>query len=152
MSTRKKHTRKNRRPELLTTVLLGTYKLGDWHVDLYADFSSDGGSFNFAPSKDRLPTLIVGCDWDWHNVAGILVHEVLEFVLTMEQRRYRLADSWGQNHADYIFHFDHQHFTRASDMLGHFLVDVLPELAHAYNARNRELKRRGEKELGKQPR
>lgn len=120
---------------------LGAFQLGNLNVDVILDWDRAGGELWLRGSGSGLPRLRIGCDNTWGDSVGVLVHEAAEMILVIENARYRLTDKWGQNHADYVFHFDHNIFTRLSDMLGIFLVEVLPKFSSAWHARKALVKR-----------
>lgn len=107
-----------------------------------------GGCFYLSSGKEKAPRIDVGCDDNWPGVAAVVMHEALELVLTLSGHRFKPCQGWGHNHADYIFHLDHNAFCQAVDKLADFTTCVLPRIKAEYDARVKEHRRRKLPALG----
>jgi len=80
--------------------------------ELWEDPKKDGASFSHGDPMNRSRrTIVLGTrDNDPRNTAEMLVHEVLEIILSTDEKRYR--PNWQQagDHSRYLFVFDHDYF------------------------------------------
>ena len=78
------------------------------------------------------PLILIGRDVSWRVVGGVLLHEAFEYVATEYELRFARCDVAELDYSDMNFYMTHAEFTRISDRVGRFMVDVLPELAKLY--------------------
>lgn len=80
--------------------------------ELWEDPKQGGSSFSHGdPMNRRRRTIVLGTiDNDPRYTAEMLIHEVLEIILSTDEKRYR--PNWQQagDHSRYLFVFDHDYF------------------------------------------
>ncbi len=111
---------------------IGIYFLGRTEVEVFAR-EGNGGEFYFSPEKGHLPRMKIGMDYkDWGDVVEVVVHEAMEFCLDEMRTRYECSNDITQDHAAYLFVFQHKDLSEACSRVGQFVAEVLPDLSTAY--------------------
>lgn len=123
-------------------IYIGDYFLGHERVSLFADTSSEGGSFSFFsdqspkvhPKDSKHGRIIVGfaCTGRWREVLEVLLHEVHEYALTRIGARLVSCDKDNVDNAAYVFHATHAQFTQAIQWASWFLCPAMPDLCDAW--------------------
>lgn len=114
--------------------LLGAFQLGPQSVDVVLMPNMSGGEFYFIPEEGRLPRIKIGLDYaNWYEVVDVVVHEALEYLLTLNNHRFVPSGKFNADHANYQFMFDHVQLTTACAQLGVFLANALPKIAEEFN-------------------
>lgn len=121
---------------------IGSFDLGWETVDLIAILDDIGGCFYFQPEPGKVPRIKVGLDYEkWSEVVSTLLHETFEFVLAREGLRFVACRKFNNDHADYLFAFDHPAFSRICSNAALFVTEAMPKLAAAYNLQRKKKKK-----------
>lgn len=88
----------------------------------------DAGAFCLC---EGVADMEIGVDCYWHTVVETLLHESLELAMLLNNNRLQR----GQNVtcSDFCFFMEHEEFTRVAREAGHFIAEVLPQIAAEYN-------------------
>jgi len=111
--------------------IVGTYYIGFEQCELII-FEGNGGSYTFCPERGKLPIIKIGVNGTWIDVVETLLHEVMEFVITRADCRYRPSNDLSHGHDTYLMVFNHPQFSKVCARAADFLVEALPDLAKVY--------------------
>ncbi len=122
-------------------IRVGTFLLGNENVDLYALPDETGGEFYFCPDAISTPRIKVGLNQkEWEQCVNVLLHESFEFAMARHRARFVRCGKYNDDHADYLFVFDHPEFASACSDVASFITPALPLLAAIYGKRRRSRK------------
>lgn len=104
--------------------IIGVYQAGYTQIQLVA-MEGIGGEFYYIPEEGSLPRIKIGVDYDtFAEVHEALLHEILEFLLSITYTRYESTHTINRGHDKYIFMFTHPQFTEVVKNASEFLCAV----------------------------
>lgn len=107
---------------------LGAFFMGRKEVELFITDGADG-SFYTSPERGKLPRIKVGMQAEWRHVVMVLIHEAAEATMDDMYLRFAPSHAMSQDHADYLFSFNHPQFSEICARVADFLTPVLPLVA-----------------------
>lgn len=115
---------------------LGTFEFGYSAFEVYVR-EGDGAEFMLLSSEqtknNRTPAKItIGLDVSWPEIFGSLLHEALEALLTIDRCRFRDTMRYYNDHASYVFMFNHDILTNVCECASDGIMTVLPKLKRAW--------------------
>ena len=115
-------------------VRIGTYRLGDVNVELYAQ-DKDEAEFHFVPDNKSLPRIKIGFGYDqWWRVLEGLLHESCEFLACQKGVRFEQSGRLSTGYEGLRFFYDHDTFTEIKAAQAYFLDDATPPLYAAWKS------------------
>jgi hypothetical protein len=106
-------------------LLIGTFRLGDENVDLYAlPHGAGGGEFYTRPDDKSVGRIKIGIDEQhYDDVLAILLHETFEYLACRHHTRFSQSLKFNRDHADYLFIMDHSTFGEICSRQAFFLYE-----------------------------
>jgi hypothetical protein len=122
-------------PNAMTKAKIGTFPVGFQNVDLFVSSSLQGGEFDLSSDETSLPSITIGlCLSGWEECVSVLLHETYELILLITGCRYFISGDHSRDTGNYVFHFDHPHFSDICGRAATFVVPAMPVLARAFRA------------------
>ena len=112
--------------------VVGTYDIGYEQCQLVIR-EGTGAEFYFLPEKGSVPRIKIGADQDkFDKVIKSLLHEAFEFSYCRMHGRFLPSEDMSNNHARYMFCFDHNQFSESCAVVAEFITAAIPDLKTAW--------------------
>lgn len=134
---RKKRSKRNRMVRKL-----GNYVLGIQKVDLYIDYQLPNANIKLWPEDASTAAITIGLKYKWQDALDALIHEALELVTIQMGLRYIPNPCFANSAADFLFSMNHQQWQEMIARASLFLLETIPVVQKAAEARHGKKKKR----------